>query len=129
MSLQYTYCKMRRIVNIVIGSVYQGEFGRFYLLIIQLCFAAGDVGISALVALCDLGQFVQYAYRGMCQILGWVIIRVVRSTFTSSSQGVPQNHRKTRVDPSFLCVFLAAPERYRLLLEQVRQDKFGGSSW
>jgi hypothetical protein len=62
MSLQYTYCKMSRIVNIVIGSVYHGEFGRFYLLIIQLCFAAGDVGISALVALCGLGQFVQYAY-------------------------------------------------------------------
>jgi hypothetical protein len=44
------------MVIIVIGSVYHGKFGWFYLLIIQLCFAAGDVGISALhsVALVNL---------------------------------------------------------------------------
>jgi hypothetical protein len=47
----------------------------------------------ALVALCGLGQFVQYAYQGMCQILGWVIIRVVRSTFTSSSRIVKHRSR------------------------------------
>jgi hypothetical protein len=91
--VQYIYCKMRRNVIIVIGSVYHGDFGWFYLLIIQLCFAAGDVGMSALVALCGLGQFVQYTYRGMCQILGRVIIRTVRLTFTSSSRIVKHRSR------------------------------------